>query len=150
MSVVKWNKGTLISVPFSGNGINSLPNNSIIGSSGIDTGSSDLSILAEVEGIITMPVNTAPALYSSISIWFLRTLDNSNWEFASNSGMFTPARMPDVVLPLMAVHGQQRVVQQTLIPPGNFKAWVKNDGTGVTLAGASGDIRLRPLSYQIV
>lgn len=145
-STIKWLSGSVQSVPFNSTGINSLTNNSLIGSSGIDTGSSNLSILTEVEGIFNYTV--APTASTGFSVWFLRSLDGVNWE-SGNTG-FTPARIPDAVLPLAAVAGNQRVTVVALIPPGNFTVLAKNDGTGQTTASTLNDIRLRPLTYQVV
>ena len=149
MSKVQWLSGNRIAVPFSGGGLISLPNNAIIGSSGIDMSSGDLSIFAEVELDVTF--GTPPTLNTGFSVWFLRETDGGvQWEFNYGSGGYwTPARPPDIVMPLMSSVLQQIVTMPALIPPGNWKVWCKNDGTGQTTSSSGCNMFIRPLTYQI-
>jgi hypothetical protein len=145
-STVKWFSGTTIAVPMSGNGINSFTNNQITLSSGIDTSKTNLSLFVEIEGIFNYTV--APTANTGFSVWFLRTLNDVVWE--SGGASYTPNRVPDVVLPLQNIVGNQRTTAVALIPPGDFLCAIKNDGTGQTTASTLNDLNIRPLTYQIV
>ena len=149
MSKVQWLSTGRFAVPFSGGGLLGLPNNAFIGSSGIDGSSGDLSILSEVQLDVTF--NTPPTSNTGFSVWFLRQTDGgTQFEFNYGSGGYwTPARMPDVVLPLMSSILQQTVVVPCIIPPGNWKVWCRNDGTGQTTATSGCNMFIRPLTYNI-
>lgn len=149
MARVQWLTTSRIPVPFSGGGLISLPNNAFIGSSGIDTSSGDLSLLAEIELDVTF--GTPPTSNTGFSVWFLRATDGgTQFEFNYGSGGYwTPARLPDVVLPLMSSVLQQIVIVPALIPPGNWKVWAKNDGTGQTTSSSGCNMYIRPLTYQV-
>lgn len=77
---------------------------------------------------------------SGISVWFLKIVDGSNYEDGGSS--VTPARMPDVVFPVRAVSGAQRIIMECPVPVGTFKVLVRNDGTGQTLASSGNTLKL--------
>lgn len=81
---------------------------------------------------------------TGISIWFLAGVVSGTYE-DGNSG-FTPARGPDVVLPL--VSGAIRTTRDVRLPPGAIRPLIKNDGTGVTLASSGNIVRLLPYTIQ--
>jgi hypothetical protein len=129
--------------------MNSLTNNSLAISAAItvsDTGY----ILADITFVFTFGTN--PTVNTGFSIWFLRETDGTNYEDGDGtfggSANTTPARLPDVVIPVRAVTTAQRVVKQVVLPPGPFKCLVKNDGTGQTLAASGNTLKIKAFTYQ--
>ena len=112
------------------NGTSTLANNSLV-ISGVITITSAGYTRAVCELAMPAPSGTVTA-NTAVSVWMLRQVDGTNYE--DGDGSTTPARFPDMVFPLRAVSGAQRVELPSIeLPPGLFKALVKNDGTGVTL-----------------
>lgn len=129
--------------------LNSLANNSnAIASSAFNNtpggGAGDGYTLAEVELVVTF--GTAPTTSTGVSVWFLAQPDGSNYEDGGAS--VTPARTPDVVFPLRAVTTAQRIVQRVWLPPGNFKALARNDGTGQAFASSDNTLKIRPATMS--
>lgn len=82
-----------------------------------------------------------PAAGSALYVWFLRTVDGTNYE--DGSATVTPARSPDVVVPLRAfASGPQRVVVECWVPVGLWKPIAKNAGTGLTLAASGNTVKI--------
>lgn len=100
-------------------------------------------VLAEVEAVVTYGV--APTANTGLSVWFLRAIDGTNREDGDAST--TPARTPDVVLPLRAVTTAQRVTRRVAIPPGTFTPLLRNDGTGQALAATGNTLKILPLTF---
>jgi len=84
---------------------------------------------AEVQ--FTGDFSVAPVADTLINVWFLRTIDNTNYE--DGSATVIPRRTPDVTFPMRAVTTAQRVIKTATMPPGRFKILVQN-GTGQTLS----------------
>jgi acyl-coenzyme A thioesterase PaaI-like protein len=101
-------------------------------------------LLAEVELVATYGV--APTANTGVSVWFLRAIDAANYEDGDAST--TPARPPDVVLPVRAVTSAQRVTRRCVVPPGTWKPLLKNDGTGQTMAASGNTLKVLPLTFQ--
>lgn len=83
-----------------------------------------------------------PTVSSAIYLWFLKAIDGgTNYEDGSSS--VTPARQPDVVIPVGAIaSGPQRVIVECWMPVGVFKALARNAGTGITLAASGNTIKV--------
>lgn len=81
---------------------------------------------------LTVPsFSGAVAANGAVSLWILRTLDNTN--YGDGDPSTDSPRLPDVVFPLRAVSTAQRVIMSGIdLPPEPFKALVRND-TGVTM-----------------
>lgn len=93
----------------------------------------------------------APAANTGITVWFLGTQDGTNYEDGDGtiggSADTTPSRLPDVVFPLRAVTGSQRIIRRILMPWGKFKPLMKNDGTGQSLSSGA-ILNIRPVTNQ--
>lgn len=129
--------------------LNSLANNSLAVASAaynntVGGGGGDGYTLGEFELVFTFGV--APTANTGLSVWLLGVPDGTNYEDGSSS--ITPARLADLVFPVRAVTTAQRVVVRATIPPGNWKALVKNDGTGQALAASANTLKLRPYTPQ--
>lgn len=124
--------------------LNSLANNALAISAAVITVTSGGYLSVEVEGVFTFGV--APTANTGLSVWFLREIDGTNYEDGSAS--ITPARAPDLVIPVRAVTTAQRVSIPLSLPPGNFFALLKNDGTGQALAASGNTLKIRPTTLQ--
>lgn len=82
-----------------------------------------------------------PTTGTGVSVWFVKTLDGSNYEDGSTGNQ--PARMPDRFIPVRALaSGPQRVIVECLVPVGTFKVLAKNDGTGITFASTNNTVKI--------
>lgn len=87
-----------------------------------------------------------PSANTSINVWFLRTVDGTNYEDGSSS--VTPARNPDVVIPVNATaSGPQRIIRECFLPVGSFKPLAKNT-IGISLAGSGNTLKILPNTDQ--
>lgn len=149
MSVTKYKLGSQSSLLTTE--LNSLANNTnVITSAAFNNtqggGSGDGYLLADLELVVSYGV--APTAGTGCSVWFIQTQDGTNYEDASAS--ITPARAPDVVFPVRAVTGAQRVIRTCSLPPGNFKVLIRNDGTGQAMASSANTLKVRPSTYENV
>jgi hypothetical protein len=122
--------------------LNSLANNATTAPSAAYSAGAGY-IMAEVELVATF--GTAPAANTGCSVWFL---EQPNATYEDGSATVTPARPPDVVMPLRPVTTAQRVTRRCLIPPGTFKALLLNDGSGQTMAASGNTLGIKPFTYQ--
>jgi putative methionine-R-sulfoxide reductase with GAF domain len=82
-----------------------------------------------------------PTANTCVKVWFLKTIDGTNYEDGSAS--VTPARRPDVVIPVGAIaSGPQRVTVECWMPVGTFKPMARNDGTGITFAASGNTVKV--------
>ena len=125
--------------------LNSLANNALALGSAITLTSAGY-LMGEVELVVTFGV--APAASTGCSVWFLRDIDGTNYEDGGSS--LTPARAPDLVIPVNASTSAQRITRRCLLPPGTFKALLKNDGTGVAMAASGNTLKVLPSTYSSV
>ena len=123
-------------------GLNTLTNNSLAAGSADSAGGGYL--LAELELVVTFGTN--PTANTGVSIWFLRSVDGSNTEDGGSS--LTPARPPDLTIPVEVTTSAQRIIRRCLIPPGTFTPLLKNDGTGQSFASSGNTLKILPLTYQ--
>lgn len=122
--------------------LDSLANNALAPGSAITLTSAGY-LLAEVELAVTFGV--APAASTGCSVWFLRAIDGADYEDGGAS--LTPARTPDLVIPVLASTSAQRITRRCSLPPGNFKVLLKNDGTGQALAASGNTLKILPYTY---
>lgn len=144
-TVQKWYPGNSVAVLSTA--LNGLPNNGMAASSAQDTDGADGSILADVEFVGTLA--GVPTVGSGLSIWFLRTLNGTQWEDGSDASVI-PARPPDLVLPLRTVSTAQRVCRTAVLPASNWRALLRNDGTGQALSSSGNVLNIRPVTTQTV
>lgn len=121
--------------------LNSLANNSNALGSTITLSNTGFRF-GELELLVTFGV--APTANTAITVWLLREVDGTNFEDGGAS--VTPTRLPDAVFPLRAVTTAQRIIVPVDLPPGNFKALLRNDGTGQAMAASGNTLRVRPLT----
>lgn len=100
--------------------------------------------LCDVELILA---SMTAAANSSINVWFIQAHDGTTYEDSTA----TIARPPDVVIPLRAITGAQRVVVKGIeLPPGKFKPIALNNATGAALASSGNTIKIRPYTREYV
>ncbi len=103
---------------------------------------------AKIEVVLAAYTGT-PTANSSINVWWLLAADGTDYEDGSSS--VTPARSPDVVIPVRAVAtGPQRICVQGFIPVGKFKPIAQNGGLGLTLASSGNTLKISPWTTQNV
>jgi len=119
--------------------LNSLANNALVvssvgGSSGVfnnvqATSNFNAYVRGKVALTLGAPAGTLTA-NTGAYVWFLKTVDGSTYEDGSAS--VTPARPPDVVIPVRAVSTAQLIIVQCRLPVGLFMVLLQNAGTGQT------------------
>lgn len=81
---------------------------------------------------IELLFNTGSAVSAGgyVAIWFVRAIDGSNYEDGASA---TPARPPDLVIPLRAASGSQKVAMGAVLwPQGTFKVLFQNNSGQTT------------------
>lgn len=149
MSILKQTEqGTAVSLMTTE--LNSLANNanvasSVGGSSGVFTNTQGTSNFdgyprAKIEFVMAAYTGT-PAANSGLSVWFIKTVDGSNYDDGSSS--VTPIRAPDVFIQVRALtSGPQRIVRDCWVPVGTFKVLARNEGTGLSLASSGNTLKV--------
>jgi hypothetical protein len=144
MPTVKDIRGTATTVLSTD--LNSLANNSLALSSAITLSTGEPGYQrCEAELVVTF--GTAPTANTACVVWLLKEIDGTNYEDGSST--VTPSRNPDLVFPLRAVNTVQRIVVIGDLPPGSFKALLRNDGTGQAIAtspGTANTLKIRPVT----
>ena len=131
-------------------GLNSLTNNSLAASAAFDNtqgATGDGYTLCDLELAVTYGV--APTANTGCSIWFCATQDGTNYE-DGNDATVTPARAPDLVIPLRAVTTAQRIIVPVVLRWGKYIVVLKNDGTGQSMAASGNTLKIRPVTRQAV
>jgi hypothetical protein len=81
---------------------------------------------------LNVTFSVAPAASTGISVWLLTSEDGTTYEDGDAST--TPARPPDIVIPVRAVTTAQQIARDAYLPPGLLKVLAKNDATGQTMS----------------
>lgn len=145
MTTFKWAVPASIATALD-SGLNSLASGSLAISTAIDN-ETDLYELINLEFILAS-VDWSAATGLEIDIWFLTTVDGSNYEDGGTS--VTPARPPDVIIPVRQLNGAQRIhVNNIPIPPLEFKILLKN-GSSAAMAASSNYLKYRRHNEQAV
>ncbi len=140
----KWSRGTADTILTTE--LNSLANNTnVVKSTAVAPTSSEYTMV-EVELYVTF--GSTPTANTAVSIWFLREIDSTNYEDGSST--ITPTRNPDVVFGVRATTNPQRMIKTCLLPPGNFKPLLRNEGTGQAFAASGNTVKIRPVTLQSV
>jgi hypothetical protein len=144
MPTVKDIRGTATTVLSTD--LNSLANNALVLSSAITLSTGEPGYQrCEAELVVTFP--TAPTANTAFVVWLLREVDGTNYEDGSST--ITPTRNPDLVFTLRAVTTVQRIAVVGELPPGSFKALLRNDGTTQTTSATPAtahSFKIRPLT----
>lgn len=122
--------------------LNSLANNTNSSpSSAFDNSIGQSNLDGYVRGKIEVYLATytgTPAAGSAIHVWFLKTVDGTNYEDTASP------RRPDVVIEVANLaSGPQRVIKECWVPVGLWKAMARNGGTGLTLAASGNTVKIR-------
>lgn len=118
-------------------GMASLANNALCSGAAFDNtqgATGDGYTLADME-LYVSGMGGAATANTAVSVWLLSTQDGSNYEDGSTT--VTPARLPDVIFPVRAVSGAQRIIRRLAAPQGVWIPLLKNDGTGQTITSGS-------------
>lgn len=91
---------------------------------------------------IDLSTQTSPAIY----IWLLERVDGTNYEDGGAS--VTPARNPDIIIPLRIVSGAQIVQGACQIKPGYFLALISNR-SGAAMAASGNSLNHKFFSDEI-
>lgn len=146
MSHLRHKTGTLQTVLSTE--LNSLANGSFAATSGAVSLASGENVYQEADLELTVSFGTAPSP-GGLAVWLLRRIDGTNFENA-NASTTPPARMPDVIIPVQAVTGTQRITVSLPMPPADFKVCVKNDSTGQSFASSGNTLKIRPKTTEIL
>jgi len=125
--------------------LNSLANNTMCAAGGVftntvGTSNTDGYVRGKVELVLAAYTGT-PTAGSAFLAWFLKNIDTTNYE--DGSATVTPARNPDVVIPIGAIaSGPQRIIKECWVPVGVSKPIGKNSGTGISLAAAGNTLKI--------
>ncbi len=140
-TAIKNLRGTLTSLLTTE--LNSLANNALNVGSAITLTTGEPGYRSgELECVVTF--GTAPTANTCLLVWFLSEVDGTNYEDGGTS--VTPARIPDAIIQLRAVTTAQRIIVPCTLPPGTFKALLKNDGTGQAMAASGNTLKVRPVT----
>ena len=135
--------------------LNSLANNTMCsaGSAINNVASGTANADGYVRGSVQLSLATysgTPTANTGVSIWFLKSVDGGS-TYEDGSSSVTPARRPDLVIPVRALaSGPQVITKQCWIPAGYFKPIAKNDGTGITFASSGNTIKVETNTDQSV
>lgn len=100
---------------------------------------------ADLELLIDLA--TAASAGGHVALWFVRALDGSNYE--SGTASITPARPPDVVIPVRSTTDDSQVVSVPAVwwPQGTFKVLFQNN-TGQTTTNTDSLTQLSFRAYN--
>ena len=155
-TTLEWaNLGTT-QTAIAGSALNAMTNNALVLGSAITWAQGTSGILGYIWGRVqlTFKFQTGPTTNTGFSLWFIKSQDaGSTFEDSTAA----PPRPPDVTLLAHAFGGTgdtnaHTVSKDVMIPPGTWKALLKNDGTGQTLTANNTDnvLTVTPLTMQNV
>lgn len=101
-------------------------------------------VKGQLELAIGAPAGTLTA-NTGANVWFLETVDGTNYEDGSASVI--PTRAPDVVFPVRAVSTAQRINRQCTLPPGTWFVLVQHN-TGQAWAASGNTLKLLNSTYE--
>lgn len=127
--------------------LNSLANNTMCAAgsavNNVSGGTTDAD--GYVRGSVQLTLATysgTPTAYTGVCLWFLKSVDGGS-TYEDGSSSVTPARPPDLVIPVRNVSsGPQVITRQCWVPAGYWKPIAKNDGTGITFAASGNSIKI--------
>lgn len=113
--------------------LNSLGTASICAAGTTVDNDADHDQLCDLELSVTF--GSANAADRAISVWFLATVDGTNFEDGSSS--VTPNRPPDAIFVTRAVTAHRIMVYGVRVPPRDFKPILRNDSAQAFPASGS-------------
>lgn len=155
-TTLEWaNLGTTQTV-ITGTALNNMANNALVLGSAVTWTQAIGGILGYIYGRVQMlfKFQVGPTTNTGFSLWFVKSQDGGT---TYEDGTAAPPRPPDVTFLGHAYGGTgdtatHTVSKDILLPPGTWKALLKNDGTGQSLAATNTDniLTITPLSIQNV
>ena len=155
LSIVYWDLGSIVTLMSTE--LNSLASSATAGAISSVGGSSGLFnnvyaggglggfTQAKFELYIPAPAGTLTA-GTNAQIWFLSQIDGSNFE--DGGAAVIPARQPDLIIPVRAVSGAQRIEVIGTLPPGTWYVLLSQT-TGQTWASTLNTLKVMPLTNQV-
>ena len=107
------------------------------GLGGYPMGEFELSLAAPAAGL-----TAGTAAY----IWFLNSVDGTNFEDGSNS--IIPTRPADLIIPVRAVTGAQRIIVVAPLPPNLFFPLLSHN-TGQNWNASGNNLKVVPVTNQV-
>lgn len=122
------------------------PGSAVVGSTITNTTAANANLDAFVRGTyeLILPARAEAFGEGAINVWFLRTIDGTNFE--TGSALLVPKRLPDLVFYPHAAATEQRLYAEGSIPPGSFRVLLKSEVSVRANFASSGNI-LRVLAY---
>ncbi len=129
-------------------GLNSLANNARALSSAYSNiqggGEGEGYPLVDIE--LVVQYGSAPAARSGWTIWFLGSVDGTNYEDGDAS--VRPTRPHDIYIEVRADTTLQKHIRRLSLPPGLLKVLAENTATGQATASSGNTIKIRPVTYE--
>jgi hypothetical protein len=101
--------------------------------------------LCRFELFVTFAAN--PTANTAVVVWLQRSYDGTNFESAPSSSIGAGASL-QLSFPVNSGMTATRGVIDTPCPPGNFKASLKNDGTGQAFTASGHTLKVTPVTLQ--
>lgn len=138
MATNKWATPAAIATALT-TGLDSLANaaNAISGAIDNLTGLNEFIDIEVVLASVDLSAQTNPAIY----IWFVKQIDGSNYE--DGGAAVNPARQPDIIVPLRAVNGAQRVIVSNVVFPPYSVELLWGNRTGAAHASSGNTLKYR-------
>ena len=145
-TTLKWTTPESIGTALD-SGLNSLGDGNTALSAAIDN-LTDLYTLVDLE-LVLASVDLSAQTKLWISVWFITTVDGSNYEDGSAGTPGTvPSRPPDAVFPLRKVNAAQRInITNIPVPPYSGKLLLQNNA-GAALASSGNTLKYRRHTQQ--
>jgi hypothetical protein len=119
------------------NGANAVTSTAVLNNA-VGQANTDGYLFAKIE-LVLGAVASALTLNSGVQVWFLSSVDGTNYEDGDAST--TPARQPDVVIGVRNVATAQRITRRIPVPVGTQKVLVSNL-TGQTWAASGNTLKV--------
>lgn len=145
---IGWTSHSALADAIATASLNSLANNgNALGAVVIDNQSSALREFEIAFDLYLASVDLSSQTTLAVYIWLIESLDGGT-TYEDGGASVSPARRPDVIIPLRAVNGAQRVRGRCTLPPGNFKVLVGNR-SGAALASSGNTLQYAVYSDEI-
>lgn len=109
---------------------------------------------ALIEIVLATP-SAGFAANSAIALYFIKSIDGTNFEDSESAGAIVSVQAPDYQWPITGTSADgtakgKRIVRKVWLPPGNFKVMLGNiQGSGTqALAATSNTVKILPATTQ--